>query len=263
MNDERDTDDRRTDRKRVLGEEWTDWDGTGDADASAGKRPFLLLSLVILIGLILLGLLFWYLVLPRFEAFGGPWPIVLTVLVFAAALLLLCWYLLLLAALRSRAVYTGICLTRGANLFFFLLPVALRFAAPFGLSRDRLSHSFIRVSNQLVRGGIGDGPVLTLLPRCLRKDLLLETRRICGEYEDVAVHTAPGGSIARKIIKETRPRAIVAVACERDLVSGIQDIAPVIPVIGLPNTRPAGPCKDTEIDLDELRSALDFFTDRP
>ena len=249
-------------KKRVLGEEWLDWDGNADMDVSAGKRPFLVLSLVVLVGLICIALLFWYLVLPRFESFGGPWPLVLTIVVFAAALLLLAWYVLLIVALYTRTGYTRICIAGRGNLFFLLLPAALRLASTFGLSRDMLSHSFIRVSNRLVRGGVGDGPVLTLLPRCLRRDLLEETRRIGAEYDDVLVHTAPGGSIARKIVKETRPRAIVAVACERDLISGLQDIAPVIPVIGLPNTRPAGPCRDTELDLDELRAALEFFADR-
>jgi hypothetical protein len=50
------------------------------------------------------------------------------------------------------------------------------------------------------------------------------------------------------------------VACERDLVSGIHDVAPRIPIIGIPNTRPLGPCKDTMIDVEKFRSAIRFFT---
>jgi hypothetical protein len=85
---------------------------------------------------------------------------------------------------------------------------------------------------------------------------------ICDGYPNVVLQTAPGGNVARKIIRKTKPRAIVAVACERDLVSGIQDVAPKIPVLGICNSRPAGPCKDTVVDLDEFRDALDMFCQR-
>ena len=40
----------------------------------------------------------------------------------------------------------------------------------------------------------------------------------------------------------------MAVACERDLTSGIQDSYP-IPVIGVLNERPFGPCRNTRVDL--------------
>jgi hypothetical protein len=40
----------------------------------------------------------------------------------------------------------------------------------------------------------------------------------------------------------------VAVACERDLVSGIRDAWP-LPVIGLINERPEGPCVNTRVDV--------------
>ena len=46
--------------------------------------------------------------------------------------------------------------------------------------------------------------------------------------------------MARQMVKEIRPKAIIAVACERDLTSGIQDVFP-LPVIGVLNERPFGP----------------------
>ncbi len=66
---------------------------------------------------------------------------------------------------------------------------------------------------------------------------------------------ATGGTLARKIIVERRPRFILAVACERDLTSGIRDAYP-LPVIGVLNRRPHGPCFNTEIILDEVEQAL-------
>jgi hypothetical protein len=69
---------------------------------------------------------------------------------------------------------------------------------------------------------------------------------------------ATGGTLARRVIVETRPNAIVAVACDRDLTSGIQDSYP-IPVIGVLNERPFGPCKNTRVDLAKVKAAMDFF----
>ena len=48
-------------------------------------------------------------------------------------------------------------------------------------------------------------------------------------------------------------------ACERDLLSGIQDICNQIPIIGIPNIRPEGPCKNTTIDLNEFEKAVHTF----
>ena len=57
---------------------------------------------------------------------------------------------------------------------------------------------------------------------------------------------------------ERRPRIIIAVACERDLSSGIQDSYPM-PVFGITNRRPYGPCYDTDVDLERVEEALKIF----
>lgn len=248
----------RTDR--VLGDEWLDWKSDeAEKPINEGKKIFLLLSFIVLVLFILLSLLFLYLVLPRFEQFGRSGVILITVAVAALALLLLAWYAFLLFAAFSTKNYLFVCLERGTNLLTLLFPLTVKLAGTLGISRDRLSHSFIKVSNRLAQPSVSEGTVLALLPRCLRKELKIRLKDICTEFPDVMLQTAPGGNVARKIIEETRPRAIIAVACERDLVSGIQDVAPRIPVIGICNSRPLGPCKDTSIDVEEFRSALDYF----
>ena len=60
-------------------------------------------------------------------------------------------------------------------------------------------------------------------------------------------------------VRDVRPEAIVAVACERDLSSGLVDTYP-IPIIGIPNDRPFGPCLNTQVDLDKVREAIQFFS---
>ena len=252
-----------TARDRILGDEWLDWKGIDEPPRiSEGKRMYLLLSLAVLVCFVLLSFLFWYLVLPRFEQYGRLYATLLTIVVATGAVFFLVWYALLIGAVISQKIYLAICLRKGSNLFIMLFPFVARLAQSLGISRDRLSHSFIEVSNRLVGARRKDGWVLALLPRCLERELKRELKRICTEYPNVIIHTAPGGTEARKIIREIRPRAIVAVACERDLVTGIHDVAPRIPVIGIPNTRPLGPCKDTSIDVDKFRSALIFFCDK-
>jgi hypothetical protein len=83
---------------------------------------------------------------------------------------------------------------------------------------------------------------------------LLDLRDRCG----VRMGVATGGTLARKLIKDYRPRAVVAVACERDLTSGIQDSNP-LPVLGVTNERPFGPCHNTFIDTSRVEEALEFF----
>ena len=57
---------------------------------------------------------------------------------------------------------------------------------------------------------------------------------------------------------EERPVGIIAVACEMDLTSGIRDSYP-LPVYGVLNERPHGPCCDTTVALDMVRDAMRLF----
>jgi hypothetical protein len=61
-------------------------------------------------------------------------------------------------------------------------------------------------------------------------------------------------------VVQRRPKLILAVACERDLSSGIQDTYP-LPVFGILNFRPNGPCLDTNLPLDVLEQAIRRFMD--
>ena len=75
---------------------------------------------------------------------------------------------------------------------------------------------------------------------------------------NVAISVATGGTLARRIVVEKRPDIIIAVACERDMTSGIQDSYP-IPVFGILNKRPFGPCYDTDVDMDLVEKGLRSF----
>ena len=53
-----------------------------------------------------------------------------------------------------------------------------------------------------------------------------------------------------------KPLAVIGIACERDLVSGIEEITSKIPVIGIENKRPEGPCKNTLVDVELFEKTL-------
>ena len=91
--------------------------------------------------------------------------------------------------------------------------------------------------------------------QCPIKELLEVSRKY-----DVELAVATGGTIARRIVVQKRPRLIIAVACERDLTSGIQDTYP-LPIYGIFNRRPHGPCFNTGLPLAEVEGAIRHFLD--
>jgi hypothetical protein len=128
-------------------------------------------------------------------------------------------------------------------------------ARRFGV-RDWVEHAAIEVYDRLAlrrRHKVGKGELLVLIPRCLSKATLDGVLDVAGRYE-VPVFVATRGQLARRAIRERRPRAVVAVACERDMVTGLHDVAAKIPVLGLTMQLPAGPCKDAVIDLARFES---------
>src|SRR5256885_15793778 len=120
--------------------------------------------------------------------------------------------------------------------------------------RDWAEHAAIDVYNALAerrRRTVGKGELLVLIPRCLSKEALDGVLTIAGRYE-VPVFVATRGQLARRVIRERRPRAVVAAAGERDMTTGLRDVAGKPPGPGLTMRLPNGPCKDPMADLDVL-----------
>ncbi len=140
--------------------------------------------------------------------------------------------------------------------------------------KEAIQNLVIRWNNKLVlREGHRGTKLLLLLPHCIQVNeckirLTYDVRNCkgCGKCEikdliEIAdengldLHVATGGNLARRIVKDVMPHAIVAVACERDLSSGIADTWPM-PVYGIPNERPCGPCVNTRVDLSRVKDAI-------
>ncbi|MBI5025546.1 MAG: DUF116 domain-containing protein [Nitrospirae bacterium] len=148
----------------------------------------------------------------------------------------------------------------------------------FKIKKDRLQKLLIDTNNSLVFKSRPKPAkrLLLLLPHCLQlSDCNIKiTYNVyncegCGRCEikdftriakelGLELFVATGGTIARRVVVETRPEAIVAVACERDLSSGIIDTYP-LPILGIINERPFGPCFNTRVDISEVKNALKFF----
>ena len=161
-----------------------------------------------------------------------------------------------------------------------LFPFMILMGRLVGVSKERVQQSFIELNNHLVRSNshqVRPDHLLILLPHCIQ-DFDCQVKitgnikncKGCGKCEikdlielaeqhQLKIAVATGGTLARRIIVENKPKAIVAVACELDLTSGIQDSYP-IPVIGILNDRPNGPCINTKVDIQKVKEAiLDFL----
>ena len=160
-----------------------------------------------------------------------------------------------------------------------LFPAALYIGRVFGIDKHVIKSSFIEVNNQLVRCKrltVSPEKIMVLAPHCIQKSncphkITIESTNcvqcgqcpvdnlhdIAGKY-GVKLIIASGGTLARKFIEEFRPKAVIAIACERDLTSGIKDSKP-LPVLGILNIRPEGPCFNTQVDLKAVEEAIEFF----
>jgi hypothetical protein len=66
---------------------------------------------------------------------------------------------------------------------------------------------------------------------------------------------ASGGRQAAMRVKQKSVKAIVAVACEKEIREGVLAVFPK-PVIGVINLRPKGPCVDTDCNMEEVEAAI-------
>jgi hypothetical protein len=165
----------------------------------------------------------------------------------------------------------------------FLLPVIESLGRILGISKDTIRQSFIAMNNSLVTSQqlkVRPDRILILLPHCLQlfdceikvtgdinKCLRCGRCNINGLAElgqkyRIDISVATGGTLARKVIIEKKPKLVVAVACERDLTSGIKDCYP-LPVIGILNDRPFGPCFNTGVEVQKIDEALHQVLDAP
>ena len=239
---------------------------------------FIILLLLTCGGLVVAALVLWWIPYVGFSNIHPRLPLIMAI-GFAAVVLFLI----------GGAMTLVFTILWGKNLFFnrrirgvvirFLFPLLVLVGKFVGIGKDKVRRSFVAINNQLVLAEakrVKPEKLLILLPHCLQNHEC--TVRITGNVEhckgcgrckikdlveiskryNIPISVATGGTLARRIVVEKKPDIIIGVACERDLTSGIQDSYP-IPVYGILNQRPFGPCYDTDVDLDLVEKGILTF----
>ncbi len=157
------------------------------------------------------------------------------------------------------------------NIYF---PVVLLAGKILRIAPDKTELYLIKLNNRLRGKGRGKAEkILILTPSCLQnKDCtnnVVEDAQNClkcgkckvkdllalSEKYKIKLVVVTGGRLARQVLAETKADTVIAVACEKELSSGIIDTYPVA-VHAVVNQRPFGPCVNTDVGIDEVEQII-------
>jgi len=242
------------------------------------KRLFLALLLLSLAVTVVSTYGLWKVSVPGLANISSYLPIILGTLLATALLAVavgVIGIILAIIGLPTPRMFQNLAWT-AINLLF---PLAISIGKLFDVEKERVERSFIEVSNHLVQKKqikVKPEKLLILTPHCIQLDTCpvkitqdVNNCRRCGGCQvgelltlsqsyGVNLAVVTGGTLARRVVKTLRPHAILAIACERDLTSGIQDVFP-LPVIGVLNERPFGPCCNTRVNMQQVKQAIEGF----
>lgn len=139
-----------------------------------------------------------------------------------------------------------------------------------------LGYSLVDLNNRLVRMRrirVNPENLLLLVPRCLQKTgcpqsigATLDDCRACGNCNitdllkirdefGIRCSLAAGGREALAFVADRRVKAVIAVACGKELFQGICAVFPK-PVLAVMNIQTNGPCRNTRLDPERVREAV-------
>jgi hypothetical protein len=246
-----------TDRK--LGDQWEDWDGQADSgDTSAPGRLFLLLAGLAAFVFWAIGLLLGWLVFPRLAALHAGFLIFSLAGLWTAYLGI--WYTAVILAWVASGAAPQFWVRRLGGVAWIAGP-AMLLGKWLGFGRDRVSHAYMLVHNRLEVLPPRVAPpekLLVLVPRCLNREIFQALGELKTRYGFTQM-TVTGGTEARRSIGKLRPQGVIAVACERDLLSGVNDVKGRVPVLAFANRRPEGPCRNTVVDMQKIENGIKLF----
>ncbi len=247
-----------------------------DTDSYRPKKGFFIFLLFLSAAFIFAALtLLWWVPTVGLKNIHPLLPVIAAVIfVGSIAFVFVGFILITITIIRGKDVLPSFRL-RGLFIKLFF-PLMTFIGGALRIPKARIHETFIDINNQLVMGqrhGFNPERILILMPHCIQDidckikvTLDIENCLMCGKCEikslrelakefNIKMFVSSGGTMARRIVKEKRPEAIVAVACERDLASGIQDAYP-LPVIGIINKRPKGYCVSTGVDVKRVGDAM-------
>ena len=246
------------------------------------KLLFLVLSTLSLLLLMLITTLLWWFISPRLHEIS--YYLATTILV---VLRIFYFVIILGIVMLFMECYSRYSIKKFHEIIRFsiklMFPVNILLGKFFCIEKDRIRESFVEVNNSFIKFDkhrFSAQDVLVLLPHCLQNyDCIhrvtnnIDVCHDCGKCTiqnfkkikndlKVNVAIATGGTLARKIIVQTKPKCIVAVACQRDLVDGLLDVFP-IPVYGILNETPSGPCINTSVNIEKIEEFLRKYVRSP
>ena len=135
---------------------------------------------------------------------------------------------------------------------------------------------FIRLNNwitRLRRVQVAPEQLLLLMPHCLQrkvcdKNVSMDTSRcvrcgqcdigdllsLCDRYK-INCCLAAGGREAVQAVRNHEIKAVIAVACEKELTEGIRASFPK-PILAITNIIPGKPCFETRADINTVEQAI-------
>ncbi len=162
-----------------------------------------------------------------------------------------------------------------------LYPVCRTVGTLFGIEGERIDDYFIDRNNRIIMSSskkYRPEDVLLVFPHCIQdwecphriardirnchncgKCLIPELIDLGDRYK-VRMCVVGGGTAARRSVYDYMPSCVIAVACERDMISGIREAVP-LPLCGILNERPNGPCRNTRVDIARVEEALQMLLD--
>jgi uncharacterized protein len=194
-----------------------------------------------------------------------------------AAVLLICLLWLADICIAAFSIPLGLLYKPLKWLLFFLYYSLGRIITFFiRKSKEVYRESFLEFQNRLFlvnAASFKSDRLLILLPHCLQHhDCRVRITRDIEDCEDCArcdiaalkglghkygvkIGIANGGTLARKLIRDHKPDAIIAVACHRDLSDGVRE-SWKYPVYAILNERPNGPCFDTKASTHAIEKII-------
>ncbi|WP_244648216.1 DUF116 domain-containing protein [Ruminiclostridium herbifermentans] len=204
------------------------------------------------------------------------------ILILLIAAISICMFLAVLMSVAIAYTYKrkktdGIFLVLTKLGMLVLLPLVLLLEKANNNTKRNIQHFYIELNNILVDSDnkrYRAQDIMLLLPHCLQNNecniKVTNDSKLCkhcgrckigallefAEQKNISIFIATGGTVARNIIKKIKPKLIISVACERDLMSGIADVRG-IPVVGVVNKTPNGPCFNTDVDIDAIKKRVE------
>ena len=235
-----------------------------------------LTTIGILIGIILLGVIFINILI---SSFATTFELLINVIVILIIIIILFSTFITSSVVQDKKISQKL-MSINLKIVNILFPIIISIASIVGIPKNYIRNIYVKLNNKYIysnKYNLRCEDILILIPHCVQKNSCklkvttdIDNCKTCGlcnigdlvnlkQKFNVNIFVATGGTLARKIIVDNKPKAIIAVACERDLTSGVQDVKK-IPVLGVFNKRPNGPCVDTSVNILEIENAIKFFT---